>query len=223
MQSTISIKDIIKFYSSAKDDMSDCPITKAFLNNKKVNDECNNLAQVFINKGKGAEDNKAFYFYLLKKTEGSDGKEFKFLFEDGETITAKVDIFNPYIDSVQKIRSEKWHLLISVYAFLYAAYKNPDTPINDVLKVSGAPLEGNVSNECDENKKCDEIKKERWNLATKKSYNCYSLRLWMAEAAGLDNIYDGDIQNEKFKEKNIQWKNIRWAKVIDKINKHNKN
>ena len=71
-------------------------------------------------------DDKFFYLYLknIGKTH-----EYDFPLENGGTVTAKVDIFNPFVsvtfeNETREMVNPQWHLLISLYAYHDAVHNH---------------------------------------------------------------------------------------------------
>ncbi len=197
----VTIRDLITFYNEKSDDMSDCSETKKFLREKGCAGAYADLAKC-MEFDKGKEDDMAFS-KILKKCELS-----QYLFEDALSI----HIMSPYIDdrdrNGDRMISQKWHLLVAVYAYLDAA--NNKFP----------QIFENFS--CNKKRaiRFDEIvtgTELNWNLIEKGSrsrgYSYDPLKLWMAETAGVENL-DAYIYLDKRAGRQV---NIPWVKVEAKI------
>lgn len=201
----MKIADVIKYYSTASDDMRECTKTIEFLRGHKLkNSAYENLAKLFLNykkKNSRAED-RDFYNYLKDNNENHC-----YVFEDN--LIADVDLFNPFIDKENTIISQKWHLLVSVYAFLdfinnkaedKDKYKDLSIFKKRRIKFSDEEITGTVSN---------------WRLIEKTGYSYDAMKLWMAEYAGVSNL-ETYVKTENKIGNQVK---IPWDVVAEKISK----
>lgn len=219
MEHQITVKDIIAYYSKKEDDLKDCPKTREYWKNRTRRDACRYLADdfellngkikndsEFLNKMLEDDSNK---LEIAKECHGLDHYEFykelkrigledQYIFEDDpHHICAKIKVFEPYIEvEDKKIISEKWHLLISFYAFLDLAYKtqkevyqarHKSHPMNYDHVITATP--------------CD-----YWRLSEKYCVRSASLRIWMAEAVGIHDVLDSHGKINKY---TVTWENVK--------------
>lgn len=227
-EKVITLKELIEFYSNCKDDMSDCPQTLCFLKqyyaetnnekNYKVKDyvKLANLMQCKFGEqlaGDPDPDDLLIYLYLNLKEEKEEYK-----FRDG--ISAKVNIFNPFVvanDEKKQLVSEKWHLLISVLAYWDIANNQDVTSkLMKAIKSSTYKAEGL---DYDSNLFQIDQSETNWYFSKKFYISYFGLKLWMAEAAGI-NIED-TIKRLKGKEnkelRQIINSNIQFNSILEKI------
>lgn len=192
----VTAKDIIKFYSEKTFDQESCPLTIKYLTQKTEADSCSKLAELFYNlennkpikiftNGKLKNDDDCLFYLYLKEKQESE----KFVFED-EDVEAEVDVFKPYSDYKDKkgnpIISQKWHLLISVYAYLYVA--NNVEAFNSVFKEIESVVNKNKKLNFEESLLYTEEPSVEWKNSFKavkdvRPFSSKGLRLWMIETA----------------------------------------
>lgn len=221
MENGITVKDIIEYYSAKEFD--DCTTTKDYLMNNKSSDPCEKLANdfMFLNGetekdpellGKILADDSnsleiAKKFQALKRLDNYEfykdlkriGLKDKYIFEDGsDHICVNINLFEPFIEFKGKqIRSEKWHLLISFYASIDIANKTRKKvyekklkrPMNYSHQITATPY-------------------GYWRLSECFPVSSKSLRLWMAEASGV-NVLNPDGK--------INWDAVTWDNVKNKL------
>lgn len=123
-----NVNDNIQNYSSGKiKPLKDCTETIFLL--KKENKSCNpyiKLANNFLRYEEGIkEDTGDWYFYKYLKTLDND-KTYNFPLKNGEFIDVEVDLFKPFDPELQDLVNPQWHLLVSSYAYIDAAFNHMD-------------------------------------------------------------------------------------------------
>ena len=84
-------------------------------------------------------DDYWFYLYLKQLTKDGEEIEYTFPMKEGNDLIVKVKPLSPYI----KINGEnyidpKWHLLVSKYMYIDAAFNHQDKEINQkILELTG--------------------------------------------------------------------------------------
>lgn len=175
---SVTVKQVIEFYS--KQPYENAEITKKYIDvfdfeteeigtNKYIP-----LAHTYtnlINLGSkegvafGAEDDKAFCRYLMGMEQGV----YTFTFDESNSVSVET---NPYVVYEGKWQiSQKWHLLIAVYAYMDAVKNEKVDGVFTTVK----PI--NYEHEITQDKNGP------WRLASLLPVSCRPLKLWMAEAA----------------------------------------
>ncbi len=211
----MKISELIKFYSniSEEDYKERFPVTYKFLEENPGNGGYNKLAKLFDSDGKNVTDDPydlKFYEYL-KMLNLSD----RYIFKE-DKLVAKVDIFSPFVNKEKKIVSQKWHLLVALYAYLDFVNNQNDYKESSVYKggninweeqyITGEKLK-------ESNRDLIKSKKSNWYLIEGTGYRYDALKLWMAEAAGVEMLHQYIHQENP---KGFQVK-IPWDIVEEKI------
>lgn len=204
--SELTIKDLICFYSAQPDDMANCPITLKYVLSHIDKSGYIPLADIFEaggNKKKKNDDDMAFYDYMCSLVYKN-----KYIFDS--EVQARVKIFEPifkYKDS--NLYSQKWHLLVSLYAYLDVV-NNKNVDLDETKKKIFENSSVNKKRKIYMSEKI-QGKDKYWQLINKQGYSCRPLKLWMAEAAGIDKVKLNEAINNGMK--------IEWDLVAEKINK----
>lgn len=175
---SVTVKQVIEFYS--KQPYENVEITKKYIDvfdfeteeigtNKYIP-----LAHTYtnlINLGSkegvafGAEDDKAFCRYLMGMEQGV----YTFTFDESNSVSVET---NPYVVYEGKWQiSQRWHLLIAVYAYMDAVKNEKVDGVFTTVK----PI--NYEHEITQDKNGP------WRLASLLPVSCRPLKLWMAEVA----------------------------------------
>lgn len=198
----LTVRDVIEFYSNkpdltAEDKKGMDPKAWRILACGKASSAkkgYTKVAYIFEQAEKGEKlpektDDATFYTYLKRLCEEKN-RDSNYVFDEGQEseVTAQVSIFDPFIrdtdgkyftDNGKKIISQKWHLLVSLYAYLDAVNNK------GILKGTG------ISSGADKRRAIDwehetVSGESRWRLIENGSgYSCQALKLWMAMAAGV--------------------------------------
>lgn len=127
-----SVKDIIKDYSSENIKLlEECIETIKLLKSENEDgnpyillaknfEHYNNLSEKELDEEKQIDD---WYFYKYLKSLGYNHK-YSFPLKNGKTIEVSVDLFNPYYSKSQDLLNPQWHLLVSYYAYIDAAFNH---------------------------------------------------------------------------------------------------
>lgn len=70
-------------------------------------------------------DHEDWYFYKFLKMLDRDDV-YIFSQKDGRTVEAKVDLFKPFDEDLPDLVNPQWHLLVSSYAYIDAAFNHTD-------------------------------------------------------------------------------------------------
>lgn len=201
----MKISELIKFYSniSEEDYKERFPVTYKFLEENPGNGEYNKLAKLFDSDGKNVtNDPYDLKFYeFLKMLDLRDRYIFK-----GDKIIAKVDLFSPFVNKEKKIVSQKWHLLVALYAYLDFVNNQNDYKESPIYKG------GNINWE-EQYITGEKSKESNWYLIEGTGYRYDALKLWMAEAVGVEMLHQYIHQENR---KGFQVK-IPWDIVEEKI------
>lgn len=140
-----NVKEIIENYSIGKvRPLEDCKqtIDLYFNHEKAANNEYRKLANRFRlfndilsekeDDSLGCSDrcyceDKLFYLHLREKCQHDD-QHYTFPLKNGKTVTAEVDVFHPFVKLAdgREIIHPQWHLMISYYAYIDAAFNYPE-------------------------------------------------------------------------------------------------
>ena len=154
------IKKLIQILQEPSKNLEECTETLKLL---KQESSCDNpyqlLARVFeLYKQGSKEEHADWYFY--KYLESFEDHE-KYIFRiDEKDIEVEIDTLNPFveIDGV-KLIDPRWHLFISLYAYVDAMYNHPD---NEYAK---------------------KIKEKPGRPSGRTTFNCKSLKKYIEEAS----------------------------------------
>lgn len=124
------VKDIITNYSKSKiKTLDNC--TKTIEALKKENESSNeyiSLARNFMTYESGKDDDDGtddWCFYKFLKETVKNNK-YKYRLNDKEYVEAEVDVFKPFYDEKEGLINPQWHLLVSYYAYIDAAFNHPN-------------------------------------------------------------------------------------------------
>lgn len=196
MGNIVSVKNIIKFYGSKEVGKKVCKWALKYMANKTGTEPYEKLAATIKKLKNGGEaddsddcDDVEFYYYLKDYSKKHDSDN-SFSFGDGVNVKG-IDILNPYINENVDVINQQWHLIISFYAYIYASSEDKKFRAKlEQLKNSGKKcptlkykfkLEHPVKSIVN-----DKGKITCWKLNEKFNVQSKALRLWMAEAAGID-------------------------------------
>lgn len=214
----ITIADVISFYSEKDFSEQECPNTFLYLKDHDIQDKKSKgyrgvyekYIQIRNNESIEENDDVVFIKYINSLQDG----EYKF------SDSLKIDLRTIVPTSeCGRFLSEKWHLLVCVYAYLDAA-NNHSPGISETLKKKGCKLCKDkkildITQELARKEKKEENSYSGWKLSNFfMTYRCESLRLWMAEAAGIEDVL---IEIEGDKRHDINYKKVTWNNVYDKI------
>ncbi|MFR8317063.1 MAG: hypothetical protein ACLU94_02830 [Catenibacillus sp.] len=204
MGENVNISKVIEFYSNITEEnyKERFPVTYKFLNENPGSGPYYKLAELFVSDGRNVTDDPydlKFYEHL-KMLNLRDRYIFK-----ADELVAKVAVFEPFVDKEKTIVSQKWHLLISLYAYLDFVnnkFKFEDSKIYKKNRKDGINFEEIITGT-----------EKNWNLIKGTGYHYDALKLWMAEAAGVENVHQYiHLENKK------GWQvEIKWGIVEDKI------
>ena len=152
-----SVADIILLYSHGTKvkELGECAETLAEIEKERIGREGNNpyiaLAKKIIEYKKGTiEDCEDWYFY--KYLDSLENKKlYRFPLQNGEYIEIGIDLLEPFYDESKEIIDPRWHLLVSYYAYIDAAFNHPENVYSQkILEKTGwttrKPLRRNFSN-----------------------------------------------------------------------------
>ena len=146
------VKDIIEKYSDGKiNPLDDCENTiRAYLEENGKNNQYRKLADrykkyndIWLKDEVIFEDcncaDKLFYLLLRNKCR-MNTYVYEFPLSDGNTVTANVDVFNPFRKVTFKgqtieMINPQWHLLISYYAYIDVVFNYADN--EELFKLTG--------------------------------------------------------------------------------------
>ena len=219
MDSQVTLRDLIKYYSKCEDNMQDCENTIQFLKKYKCEGNYAKLASLMSGtkeiKSRKVGDDELFFAYMLGRNQDNE-------YEYETDLVARVDIFNPYVDKEKSIISQKWHFLISLLAFLDVSNNKPK--INNLMGYLNSPAYKNEKIEYDFDFKDEGNENGTWKITNVQGYSYVGLKVWMAEAAGMEikKIVDNAIKfidagDRKKACKEID-DNIKFQQVLEKIN-----
>ena len=128
-------KDIIETYS---DDtkikpFEECKVTNEILKNEAaVANPYRLLAYKFLWYGQdGSDETGDYYFY--KYLTSCNGK-YTFPMSNDDSITIEMDLLNPFYDKDNGIINPKWHLFVSLLAYIDAAFNHDDNGDAEKIK-----------------------------------------------------------------------------------------
>lgn len=128
----IELKSFVEAFNDCKETVYAMPKNKKknlYVELAKDFDVLNNN----MNANNVEPDNREFYCYLLRHCK--DGSSYTFLEKDenGTEIKANINVFEPYDEKKEKI-NQKWHVMVSLLAFLDAAKNDKGLNKMDMFK-----------------------------------------------------------------------------------------
>lgn len=129
-------RDIIETYSDNNmlKKLTDCSETMKLLANESlVANPYRLLAYKFLWYNKdGIDDTGDYYFYkFLKKCDN----KYTFQLDEEKSITIKINLLNPFFNEKEAIINPQWHLLVSLFAYVDAAFNHDDDEYASQIRI----------------------------------------------------------------------------------------
>lgn len=218
----ISAKQLIQFCSTISTTKM-CPITIDYCKKFGTKGKYASIVKNFIRNESGIEsienDDEMFY-KILTELDKENNYIYTFDFGDGTSVQVKYNEF--YIDDSNVI-DQKWHWLISVFAYLDIVnnkffIESDDYPIQ--FRNSPVNKQGRINFE-EKFKVADQIK---WKVAVTRNNKpiCYgyeAMKLWLTEASGIDvSFVKGHIDKNDYRGAKEAINNtIKYSDVCQKV------
>lgn len=161
-----NVKDNILNYSLDNiKPLKDCIETIKLLETENAdNNEYKKLAENFVKYEnrleKDSEESDDWYFYKYLKSLGYDEK-YIFPLKDGGKVEAKVYLFKPFDSDLKNSVNPLWHLLISYYGYIDAAFNHNDNEYaKKITEKNGWKISKPITKEFKNNKVLFEWMKE---------------------------------------------------------------